>query len=110
MPVYREQEEIIAIYFLEKGQAAYVLPRYQNAPFVRIRASETFGLIDIMFRKMEILAISDEDEQLLQEQRPMIHKFTCQTTDNSIILQFSIYDLKRMELEYRDVYDELFDE
>ena len=67
MPVYREQEEMIAIYFLEQGEAAYVLPRYQNAPFVKISASETFGLIDIMFRKMEILAISDEDEQLQQE-------------------------------------------
>ena len=79
MPIYREQEEIIAIFFLEQGEAAYVLPRYQNAPFVRISASETFGLIDIMFRKMEILAISDEDEQLEKEQRPMVHKFTCQT-------------------------------
>ena len=64
MPIYREQEEIIAIYFLEQGEAAYVLPRYSNAPFVKISASETFGLIDIMFRKMEILAISDEEEQL----------------------------------------------
>ena len=40
----------------------------------------------------------------------MIHKFTCHTIKNSVILQFSIEDLKRMELEYRDVYDELFDE
>ena len=53
MPIYREQEEIQAIYFLEQGEAAYVLPRYQNAPFVTICASETFGLIDIMFRMME---------------------------------------------------------
>ena len=63
MPIYREQEEIMAIYFLEQGEAAYVLPRYQNAPFVTISASETFGLIDIMFRKMEILSIDDEHEQ-----------------------------------------------
>jgi len=27
-PIYREQEEIVAIYFLESGQCAYVLPRY----------------------------------------------------------------------------------
>ena len=63
MQIYREQEEIMAIYFLEQGEAAYVLPRYQNAPFVKISASETFGLIDIIFRKMEILSIDDEHEQ-----------------------------------------------
>ena len=28
MAIYKEQEQITAIYFLEKGQAAYVLPRY----------------------------------------------------------------------------------
>ena len=27
-----------------------------------------------------------------------------------MILQFGIEDLKRMELEYKEVYDELFDE
>ena len=40
----------------------------------------------------------------------MKHKFTCHTTKNSIILQFSMKDLKRMELEYKEVYEELFDE
>ena len=29
---------------------------------------------------------------------------------NSIILQFSISDLRRMELEYKEVYEELFED
>ena len=40
----------------------------------------------------------------------MRHKFTCHTQKNSIILQFSMEDLKRMELEYKEVYEELFDD
>ena len=40
----------------------------------------------------------------------MRHKFTCHTQKNSIILQFQMDDLKRMELEYKEVYEELFDE
>ena len=53
MPIYLEEEEIQAIYFLERGKAAYVLPRYQNKPFVLIDKSETFGIIDIVFRNMQ---------------------------------------------------------
>ena len=33
------------------------------------------------------------------------HKFTCFTQKNSIILQLSIEDLKRMELEYNEIYN-----
>lgn len=39
-----------------------------------------------------------------------MHKFTCHTTKNSVILQFSMADLIRMELEYKEVYDDLFEE
>lgn len=89
-----------------------MLPRYQNAPFVTIEESETFGLIDIVFRMME----TDDDNRNEREQQHMIehktmrHKFTCHTQKNSIILQFKMEDLKRMELEYKEVYEELFDE
>ena len=67
MPIYREQEEIQAIYFLEHGEAAYVLPRYQNAPFVTIGASETFGLVDIMFRMLEAEDDGRKEPELMQE-------------------------------------------
>ena len=51
MPVYKEQDEIQAIYFLESGETAYVLPRYKNAPYVMIIDGETFGVVDIVFRE-----------------------------------------------------------
>ena len=35
------------------------------------------------------------------------HKFTSHTIKNSIILQLSLEDMKRMELEYNEVYDDL---
>lgn len=109
MPIYREQEDVVAIYFLEQGQAAYVLPRFQNAAFVTIGESETFGLIDIVFRKIEIAAM-DESEAKLADNGSYKHKFTCFTRKNSVILQFGMTDLRRMALEYKEVYDELFDE
>ena len=109
MPIYREQEEVTAIYFLEQGQAAYVLPRYKNAPFVTIGESETFGIIDIVFRKIELDSMG-EKERKAADSGNYKHKFTCHTRKNSVILQLSFADLKRMELEYKEVYDELFEE
>ena len=38
----------------------------------------------------------------------MKRKFTVQTVRNSIIHQLSVVDLKRMQFEYPEVYNELF--
>ena len=40
----------------------------------------------------------------------MKRKFTVLTVKNSIIHQLSIEDLKRMQFEYLEVYDDLFNE
>ena len=53
MPVFREMETLQAIYFLESGEVAYVLPQYQNRVYVKVAESETFGNIDIAFRYLE---------------------------------------------------------
>ena len=64
-----------------------------------------------MFRMMELdCDMTKKEQDHFNEQKMMRHKFTCHTQKNSIILQFSMEDLKRMELEYKEVYEELFDE
>ena len=99
MPIYLEQEGIQEIYFLEEGKAAYVLPRYKNAPFVTIEESDTFGIIDIVFRNMQMeTGIQKNNVLELEGARGnlMKRKFTVQTVQNSILHQLSIEDLKRM--------------
>ena len=114
MPIYKEQEEIQEIYFLEEGKAAYVLPRYNNAPYVIIEASDTFGIIDIVFRNLQVEAGAqkssspDLEGEQRSQMKSMQRKFTVQTVQNSIIHQLSIEDLKRLQTEYLEVYDELF--
>ena len=56
------------------------------------------------------MAAVSESAARMNEPKLMNHKFTCHTQKNSVILQFSMDDLKRMELEYKEVYDELFDD
>ena len=104
MAVYREQEEVTAIYFLEQGEAAYVLPRYKNAPYVTIGESESFGIVDIVFRQYEIDGMDEAEARIASAGGFIKHKFTCHTRKNSIILSFGIEDLKRMEIEYKEVY------
>ena len=103
-PIYLEEEEIQAIYFLERGKAAYVLPRYKNKPFVLIDQSETFGIIDIVFRNMQV----EEQGHKTIETNTFKRKFTVYTQENSMLLQLEIKDLRRMQFEYPEVYDELF--
>ena len=83
LPIYREMEEIQAIYFLESGEVAYVLPRYQNRVFVTVSESETFGTVDIAFRFLELEKLRQFDENSPQNQSaldgPILHKFSTHT-------------------------------
>jgi hypothetical protein len=37
------------VFFLIKGEAAYVLPRYDNTIYIRIEDGDHFGHVDIVF-------------------------------------------------------------
>jgi hypothetical protein len=50
--IYKEEDRINGIYFLESGKAAYVLPRYHSFPYVLINQGDAFGIIDIVFRTL----------------------------------------------------------
>jgi CRP-like cAMP-binding protein len=46
--IFMEGEVINFIYFIVKGEAAFVLPRYDNALYVLIGQGDSFGLIDLL--------------------------------------------------------------
>ena len=89
MAIYREMEEIEAIYFLESGEVAYVLPRFQNKVFITVTESETFGTADIAFRFLELEKLRLNGENSTQYQSvlnsPMLQKFTTMTKKRAII-------------------------
>lgn len=45
--IYKEGEEILEIYFLVKGQAGYVLPRFDNKMYFEITQGSIFGHVDL---------------------------------------------------------------
>ena len=90
------------------------MPRYNNSPFVLIEPGATFGIIDIVFRNMQIETGDSKENSDELEQRKlrelMKRKFTAQTMQHSIIHQLSVVDLKRLQFEYPEIYNELFSE
>jgi len=62
MTVFKEEDEIRAIYFLEKGKAAYVLERQQNYQYKVIEQGDHFGTSDIMFRHIQYVKIKGKGD------------------------------------------------
>jgi LacI family transcriptional regulator len=46
--VYQEGDEVASIYFLREGQCFYILPKYKNTRFIRIKEGSYFGFSDII--------------------------------------------------------------
>ena len=46
--IYFEGDDITNIYFLIKGKAGFVLPKYKNTTFIEISVGTQFGIIDIV--------------------------------------------------------------
>lgn len=51
--IYFEGDEINSIYFLESGNAGYVLPRHQNLMFIQLNPGLNFGISCIVGSFME---------------------------------------------------------
>jgi signal-transduction protein with cAMP-binding, CBS, and nucleotidyltransferase domain len=46
--IYTEGDSINFLYFIEKGTAGFVLPRYHNAIYIVIERGDYFGVIDLV--------------------------------------------------------------
>lgn len=36
------------VYFMVRGTAGYVLPRYENAVYIKIESGDHFGIVDLV--------------------------------------------------------------
>jgi hypothetical protein len=46
--LYLEGEDIRHFYFLLKGEASFVLPSYENTPYIKVTEGGHLGIIDIV--------------------------------------------------------------
>lgn len=46
--IYREGDEVDNVFFLIKGTASFVLPKYENTRYINLNIGDHFGIIDII--------------------------------------------------------------
>jgi hypothetical protein len=70
---------IIVVFFLASGEAAFVLPHYNNTVYISISEGDNFGHLDIPGSCPEILSedlSSNEFMNLKLKDLDLSHKFT----------------------------------
>ena len=72
--IFKENEAIIEMYFLVKGEAAYVLPRFQNHPYVHLKKGEQFGHVDLFGRRLPTDPLIIENSK---KKNDLIRAFFC---------------------------------
>lgn len=116
--IYKEAEDIteskyprylkyFVVYFLVKGTAAYVLPRYNNKIYLMMEAGEHFGHVDIAVEQ-DMLALEVRFNSRSLKSRNMVRRFTVQAIENCDMFIFRIDDLEKLKFEFPDMYKELF--
>jgi len=74
MYIYQEGDAIQYVYFIEKGRAGFVLPRFDNAIYIIIEHGDLFGVIDLvpMSEKKGKFSYENKRKTVLESKR----KFT----------------------------------
>jgi CRP-like cAMP-binding protein len=103
--IFKEQEPIVEMYFLVKGRATYVLPRFKNKEYFVIEQGSEFGHVDLFGRRYPIDQLIIENSK---KKNDLIRNFTCRAEDTCELLNLPVSDLDRMHKEFPDIYVELY--
>jgi hypothetical protein len=79
------------VFFLIKGMAAYVLPRFQNKAYFEINEGESFGLLDLG----ELYTNPEK-----YRKRHFMRQFTVQSFDNCEVVTLPLKEVFKMRLEF----------
>ena len=103
--VYFEGDEVQYIYFAKDGVCHYVLPKFSNAKYIRIKEGNYFGFSDIIGSIIKNEDIDQEDWICRKDK--MIRQGTVASDSKSELLLFSIMDVNRMQNEFLESYEKM---
>ena len=106
--LYYEGDEVSSIYFLKDGFSYYVLPKYQNTRYIRIKTGNYFGFSDIIGSIIKNEDI-DQDDWISRKDK-IIRQCTTASDVKSSLLLLSINDVNRMQLEFLESYEIMIQE
>jgi hypothetical protein len=111
--LYFEGDEVLSITFMKLGNCSFVLPKYENMRYVDIGAGDNFGIEDIVGSMIKYDEI--DMEEWMQHRDKIVRQFTVMSSpsahsEKTIILHLSINDVNRMQVEFNEIYQSLFDQ
>ena len=72
--IFKEGDEVNNIYFLSQDFCFYVLPKYQNAKYIRIKTGNHFGFCDILSNMISKQDINQDN--WISRKNLILHQFT----------------------------------
>lgn len=105
--MYQEGDEVINIYFMQKGECGYVIPKFNNTQFISINCGNEFGMEDIA-GCLFINEWLDENDWISSKDK-LKRQFTIMAEDTSTLLTLSVNDINRMRLEFLEAYQKLLE-
>ena len=101
--IYFEDDDLTCIYFFQRGQAGYILPRHKNLTYINLNKGKQFGITCILGCILEKEGRFDIDNWI-QYKGQLKRQFTIQCLDACELLTFSIQDLNMMKNEFYEIY------
>jgi hypothetical protein len=95
------------VFFLIKGKAAYVLPKYSDYVYLEICEGDFFGHVDMANSKSFMKAQKSVKRTVMKKKDDFVRHFTTKAIDNCDMMTLSMDDLEKMKLEYPDVFFEM---
>ena len=95
------------VYFLSKGKAGYVLPRYSNCIYIEIEQGQHFGHLELANNKSFFKEEKSFKKSLNKHKDTIKRSFTIRALITCDLLTLSMDDLDLMKVEFHDVYFEL---
>ncbi|CDW86372.1 cation channel family protein [Stylonychia lemnae] len=105
--IFKEGDDIKEIYFLEKGVAGYVIPRFNNIVYIQIEKGDHFGHIDLVYDQ-DILNQQTNIKKKAQKNKDLVRRFTIQAIINCELQILSLENIDKMKVEFSEVFDHLF--
>ena len=96
---------------MKSGTCSFVLPKYENAKYINVSLGYHFGMEDLVQSVISNEEISQSD--WIAHKEKLVRSFTVIGDDmlgKSTIMLLSATDLNRMQVEFQDVYANMFDE
>ena len=97
----------LIVYFLTKGTAAYVFPRFDNKPYRLIERGNVFGHIEFAIKEDMVSFELSKAKRL--KRNNIVRRFTVLGMENSELLILTMDELEKMRLEFPEQYIDLFD-